>query len=124
MSTSKAWRARLPRIREDQLAYLEQWARDNCALHMVFRESAGTVLLGLDARQRTAASFARTLRSAFNKRAIDTRGLRGHWLRLVTVQELLLLIAGGGDGPSSRRPQDDQRPEPPEDEGTRVITLF
>ena len=119
MSTSKAWRARLPRIREDQLAYLEQWARDNCALHLVLREPSGNVLLGLDARQRTAASFARTLRSAFKKRAIDTRGLRGHWLRLSTVREVLLAYGDGNPGRASQ-------PAPAslaDDADTRVVRL-
>ena len=112
MWTSKAWRARLPNLREDQLAHVERWARDNCALHAMVQDEAGrTILLGLDARPRTAASFSRTLRSVFKKRAIDTHALHGHWLRLVTVSELLPLVADGG----VRAARDDARHEPPDD---------
>ena len=56
-------------------------------------------MMGLDARPRTAASFARTLRSVFKRRAMDTQSLQGHWLRLSTVREVLLAVgddAGGG----------------------------
>ena len=55
-------------------------------------------MLGLDARPRTAASFARTLRSVFKRRAMDTRCLQGHWLMLSTVREVLLAV---GDDPGS-----------------------
>ncbi len=121
MWTSKAWRARLPHLREDQLTYVERWARDNCALHATVTDESGrTVLLGLDARPRTAVSFARTLRSVFKKRAIDTHGLQGHWLRLVSVKELLPLVAEG----SAQVLRENVRQEPQDDQDTRVVRLF
>ena len=121
MLTSKAWRARLPNLRDDQLTHIEKWASDFCALHCIFQDEAGrTVLLGLDARRRTAASFSRTLRSVFKARAIDTRGLCGNWLRLVSVKELLLVVNGG----SARAPREDAQTEPHDDEEARVIRLF
>ena len=99
--------------------YVERWARDNCALHATVTDESGrTVLLGLDARPRTAASFSRSLRSAFKKRAIDTHGLQGHWLRLITVNELLPLVGEGG----ARAAREDI--EPPDGGDTRVVRLF
>ena len=54
-------------------------------------------MMGLDARPRTAASFARTLRSVFKNRAIDTQNLQGHWLRLSTAREVLLAVSDEAD---------------------------
>ncbi len=127
MATSKAWRAVLPRLREDQLASLENWARNNCALHAMMQDDRGrTILLGLDSRPRTAASFARTLRSVYHNRAIDTGSLYGSWLRLLTVREVLLAVCGSlGSGivPDSET-RADQTTAEEEDDGTRLVRLY
>ena len=122
--TSKAWRAVLPRsIREDQLANLERWAKENCALHKIIQDQGRAIMMGLDARPRTAASFARTLRSVFKRRAIDTRCLQGHWLRLSTVREVLLAVADdAGGGPAFSSGVTPAMQAPNEDE--RVIQLY
>ena len=124
--TSKAWRAILPNnLREDQLAGLERWAKDNCALHRILSDHGRTIMLGLDARPRTAASFSRTLRSLFKRRAMDTRSLQGHWLRLSTVREVLLAVgddAGSGLAFSSGVTQGKQTL--PNEADERVIQLY
>ena len=128
MATSKAWRAVLPRLREDQLASLEIWARNNCAIHATMQDDRGrTILLGLDSKPRTAASFARTLRSVYHNRAINTSSLCGSWLRLLTVREVLLAAygaLGSGAAPDSETRAARTTAEKEEDDGTRLVRLY
>ena len=112
-------------MREDQLANLERWAKENCALHRIIKDQGRTIMMGLDARPRTAASFARTLRSVFKRRAIDTRCLQGHWLRLSTVREVLLAVADdAGGGPTFSSGVTPAMQAPPNEDDERVIQLY
>ena len=90
----------LPRLCEDQLASLEQWARNSCALYAMMRDDRGRmVLLLLDTRPRTAASFAQTLRSVYRNRGIDTCSLHvvgaGGNLRIKRLGHLGWVWPGG-----------------------------
>ena len=83
MRESKAFRCVLPPMREDQLNNLRCWAQHSCALSTVFRAADhGVVLVGLKDAFRTAASYARTVRTALRRLCIDVR-LRGHWCSTV-----------------------------------------
>ena len=90
MEVSKAFRAKLPALRADQLEHLRRWSDKNCAHAVLFRDSGGRcVLMALRDRSRTAASHSRTVRAALRLMAIDDGPLRGKWLHLVTPQEAL-----------------------------------
>ncbi len=91
MDISKAFRATLPALRDDQVEHLRRWSVNNCAHALLFRESSAVgplsgrvVLMALRDRPRTAASHARTVRAALRRRGIDDTRLRGKWLHLIT----------------------------------------
>ena len=87
--TSKAFRATLPRLRDDQLRHLRGWADRHCAQSVVFTDERGAaVLLALKDQPRSSASFARTVRTFLRRVAIDVP-LRGRWLELVSAREVL-----------------------------------
>ena len=99
MEASKAFRARLL-LDDAHVAVLQSWAAHNFALTTAFRSSHGRsiILVALTDRARTAASFARTLRSVLKRMAVPTlRAMRGHWVTLLTAQEALSLCTGGSD---------------------------
>ena len=120
---SKAWRAALPlSLRDDQLAHLERWASLHTAIHVRVRDEQGrTFLWGLDSKPRSAASHARTLRSVFKKYAIDCRLLQGHWLKLVTLAEILSLACGEE---RRRDPARNLSEEEPLSEDVRLVRLY
>ena len=94
---SKAFRCVLPRMRDDQIRYLQRWASAECAMSALFGNGSGKiVLVALRDKERNAASFCRTLRATLRKYAISDRALRGTWLNLITPAEALQLCSGGG----------------------------
>ena len=123
MSMSKGWRAALPRsLRDGRLAHLERWASLHTAIHVRVRDEQGrTFLWGLDSKPRSAASHARTLRSVFKKYAIDCRLLQGHWLKLVSLAEILSLACGEEH---RRGPNQSLSEEEPPSEDVRLVRLY
>ena len=129
MATSKAWRATLPSsLRPEQLLHIDAWAQNHCACHAVLKDERGrSVLMALHSNRRTAASFARALRTAFRRMAIDDSGLLGHWLRLVTAREVLLAVCDvSGSSAAPLPPLETVAQETKEgvDEEARVIRLY
>ena len=94
--TSKAFRASIGRLRDHEIKLLHRWAIQHCAMSAVLCGSKGTiVLVALKDTARTAASFARTLRSAMRNLGIPTsKSLAGHWCHLISEQECLVLCTG------------------------------
>ena len=92
-ATSKAFRARIGKLSDHDIDLLHRWASQHCALSSVLRGDKGSiVLVGLKDLRRTAASFARTIRTAMRALAIPTLNtLRGHWCHLITEAECILL---------------------------------
>ncbi len=125
MTATKGFRATLPRgLREDQLANIERWAKDNCACHKLMEDDSGRkVLVGLQSKPRTASSFARTLRTVLMRRGIDTTRLQGHWLHGVSTREALLAACGAlGDGTPCARTHEEETVAP--DRDTRTVRLY
>ena len=121
MELSKAFRAKLPALRADQLEHLRRWSDNNCAHAVLFRDSSGRcVLMALRDRPRTAASHSRTVRAALQNRGIDDRGLRGKWLHLITPTEVLAM---GSTDSGQRTLPDPRAPDAIEDEDIRIVTL-
>ena len=121
MEVSKAFRAKLPGLRADQLEHLRRWSDNNCAHAVLFRDSSGRcVLMALRDRPRTAASHSRTVRAALQNRGIDDRGLRGKWLHLITPTEVLAM---GSTDSGQRTLPDPRAPDAIEDEDIRIVTL-
>ena len=114
--TSKAFRATLPRLRDDQLRHLRGWADRHCAQSVVFTDERGAaVLLALKDQPRSSASFSRTVRTFLRRAAIDVP-LRGRWLQLVSEREVLTAA-------QQCEQQDRQAPRNAEEDGDRVICL-
>lgn len=128
MAATKAFRAVLPRgLRQDQVEHVERWARNNCAMYCLLDGDSGRkVLIGLQSRPRIAASYARTLRTALNRMAIETSGLHGHWLRVISVQEALLATCGalGVQTPGAHAQQEGGSQETNDDVETCVVRLY
>ena len=121
MELSKAFRAKLPGLRADQLEHLRRWSDNNCAHAVLFRDSSGRcVLMALRDRPRTAASHSRTVRAALQNRGIDDRGLRGKWLHLITPTEVLAM---GSTDSGQRTLPDPRAPDAIEDEDIRIVML-
>ena len=90
-ATSKAFRAKLNLAEHDALK-LQLWAKRNCAISDTFvGPRRAIILIALKDRPRSAASFARSIRSALNNMAIPTSCLNGHWVTLITEEEALKL---------------------------------
>ena len=118
MDISKAFRATLPALRDDQVEHLRRWSVNNCAHAVLFRESSavgplsgGVVLMALRDRPRTAASHARTVRAAWRRRGIDDTRLRGKWLHLITPPEVLAMGPVDGAQRDARAADGPQRDE-------------
>ena len=114
MEVSKAFRAKF-QLGDEQTLRLQRWAATNFALSSIFRSARSTVLVGLTDRTRTAASFARKLRTAMKRMALptDKRTLRGHWVSLLSASEAVTLCtAACGDVvaaiPASNAPKPNQ----------------
>lgn len=122
MEVSKAFRAKLPALRADQLEHLRRWSDYNCAHAVLFRDTSGRcVLMALRDRPRTAASHSRTVRAALRLMAIDDSHLRGRWLILVTPPEVLAM---GSTSSGQRMASDPRAPDAIEDEeDIRIVTL-
>ena len=123
MDISKAFRATLPALRDDQVEHLRRWSVNNCAHTLLFREisavgplSGRVVLMALRDRPRTAASHARTVRAALRRRGVDDTRLRGKWLHLITPPEVLAM--GPVDG-AQRDARATDGPQRDEDAATR-----
>ena len=121
-ASAKAFRAVLPRgLRQDQVDHVERWARNNCACHCLTDDDSGRkLLIGLQSRPRTAASYARTLRAALKGMAIETSSLQGHWVRVLSVREALLATRSAPGAQAAG--EHAERGE--EEDGTRVVRLF
>ena len=114
--TSKAFRATLPGLRDDQLRHLRGWADRHCAQSVVFTDERGAaVLLALKDQPRSSASFSRTVRTFLRRAAIDVP-LRGRWLQLVSEREVITAA-------QQCEQQDRQAPRNAEEDGDRVICL-
>ena len=106
---------------------LRCWAEQTCAMSTVFQDGRGVVLVALKDAPRSSASFARTVRTAFRRRGINTP-LRGHWCTLTTVREALAVV---GDGQANTiRPDDAEAPSAAraahphgDDTDVRVVSL-
>ena len=87
--TSKAFRATIGKLTDEQISLIHRWALRTCALCSVLRGSRGSiVLVGLKDTCRSAASFARTIRTAMRGLAIPTsKTLVGHWCHIITQAE-------------------------------------
>ncbi len=95
MQVSKAFRCTLPGLRDDQVSNLRRWADLHCAQSSVFKGDVGNVVLvGLKDELRTSASFARTVRTALHRMAINAP-LRGRWCTLITAREVLAVASAG-----------------------------
>ena len=118
--TSKAFRATFsPAMRDDQLGHLRRWAEEHCARAVLFRdEHRAVVLLALRDKCRSGASFARTLRTALRRLAIDVP-LRGRWVSLVSAREVLAQHDGGDVAAA----QVDARPQDACDLDIKVVLL-
>ena len=84
------------KLTDEHTARLQAWARNNFALHSMFRSNSNVVILvALTDKPRRAASFARTLRAAMQRLALptDARTLQGHWVHLLSEAEVLTLCA-------------------------------
>ena len=130
MATSKAWRATLPSsLRPEQLQHIDTWAQNHCACHEMLKDERGRfVLMALHSNRRTAPSYARSLRTAFRRMAIDTSSLLGHWLRLVTVREVLLAvcdaIGSNGAAPQPGTSAQEGTKTADDDDDTRLVRLY
>ncbi len=78
--TSKAFRAVLPRLRDDELERLRAWSAANCAAAAVFREADCVIWLASKERARSREAFLRSVRGVLKRLAIDVSKLRGRWL--------------------------------------------
>ena len=95
----------------------------HCAQSTVFRNPNGSVVLvGLKDELRTSASFARTIRTALRRMAIDVP-LRGRWLTLTTPREVLavvddcsLVVVGRAEDPPMTAPRSD--------DDVRIVALY
>ncbi len=95
MQVSKAFRCTIPGLRDDQAGNLRRWAELHCAQSAVFRDDRGSVVLvGLKDELRSSASFARTVRTALRRMAINAP-LRGRWCTLITAREVLAVVSDG-----------------------------
>ena len=122
MEVSKAFRARLPALRADQLEHLRRWSDNNRAHAVLFRDSSGRcVLMALRDRPRTAASHSRTVRAAMRLLAVDDSRLRGKWLHLVTAPEVLAM--GGATGGGERIALASRASDAIEEGDVRVVAL-
>ena len=130
MATSKAWRATLPSsLRPEQLQHIDTWAQNHCGCHAMLKDERGrSVLMALHSNRRTAPSYARTLRTAFKRMAIDNSSLLGHWLRLVTVREVLLAvcdaIGSNSAAPPGTSAQEEDAKTGDDDDDTRLVRLY
>ena len=96
-STSKAFRAKFE-LQDHEVPILQRWASMSCALHTCFRSDRGTtVLVALRSTPQTSASFARTIRNAFRRCGVSTAGLRGHWLFLISPEEVISVCVGNAE---------------------------
>ena len=120
MELSKAFRAKLPVLRADQLEHLRRWSDYNCAHAVLFNNSGRYVLMALRDRPRTAASHARTVRTALRLMAIDDSHLRGKWLHLITPPEVLAM---GARDSGQRIAPDAHAPDAIEEGDVRVVAL-
>ena len=72
-ATSKAFRASILRLTDHQINLLHRWAVNHCAVCSVLAGPTETmILVCLKDQRRTAASFARTIRSATRSLAVPT----------------------------------------------------
>ena len=95
MHVSKALRCTIPGLRKDEADDLRRWAELHCAQSALSRNPNGTVVLVcLKDELRTSASFARTVRTALRRMAIDVP-LRGRWLTLTTAREVFAVVNDG-----------------------------
>ena len=119
---SKAFRASIPGLREDQLHNLQRWAHGHCSLSAFFRDELGaTIFLALKDQPRSSASFARSVRSVLRRLAIDVP-LRGQWVRFISAREVL--VAAQQPAPLSCGQQDHQASlQNAEEDGDKVIHL-
>ena len=127
MRVSKAFRCTIPSLRDDQLNNLRLWAERRCAQSALFMDEQGSVVfVALKDEFRTSASFARTVRTALRRMAVDDVRLRGKWLHLVMAREVLAMCeqygalnAHGGRSAATGREvtADDER------DGVKVVTL-
>ena len=78
--------------------------------------------MALHSNRRTAPSYARSLRTAFRRMAIDTSSLLGHWLRLVTVREVLLAVCDAIGSNGAAPPEDAKTGD--DDDDTRLVRLY
>ena len=129
MEVSKAFRAKF-QLGDEQTLRLQRWAATNFALSSIFRSARSTVLVGLTDRTRTAASFARKLRTAMQRMALptDKRTLRGHWVTLLSASEAVTLCTVASDDvvaamPASNAPKPNQAATAPSDSEVRLIPL-
>ena len=96
-SSSKAFRATFSAgLPQHQIENISRWAETNLACSAVFRDDARRpILLGLQSRSRTTASFSRMLRTALQRMAINVP--RGHFVKLASRSEVLAMVCAGGD---------------------------
>ena len=115
-SSSKAFRATFSAgLPQHQIENISRWAETNLACSAVFRDDARRpILLGLQSRSRTAASFSRMLRTALQRMAINVP--RGHFVKLASRSEVLAMVCRAGHS-AANAPTESQS----DDEDVRVI---
>ncbi len=118
MQVSKAFRCTIPGLRDDQASNIRRWAELHCAQSAVLQNDQGglVVLVGLKDELRTSASFARTVRTALRRMAINAP-LRGRWCTLITAREVLAVVSDGATAVGRRGAGMDSRAaDPAEDD--------
>ena len=117
--TSKAFRAVLPRLADDEFERLRAWSAENCAAATVFRESECVVWLASQERARSREAFLRSVRGVLKCLAIDVTRLRGRWL--VLAEDSVVRAE------AARRATAQPKPPPPchlgDGDSERVIVL-
>ena len=93
-TASKAFRAELPALREEELERLRAWSAQNCAASVLLRESDCVVWLGARERPKTREGFLRSIRATLKGLGIDTRLIKGKWVALTTEEIVRSEVAG------------------------------
>ena len=90
LAHAKAYAATLPKLRGEELARLETWARDSCWRSALAPERRHTIWVAIRERTRSKAMWTRHVLHVLAALSIDTRPLiseAGDWLHLCTIAD-------------------------------------
>ena len=124
MNQAKSARVELNGIRDDEVARLENWSRQNCAVAACIRDGARITWLQTRERARDKQAWMRSVRHTLKRLAIDTTCLKGrNWLAFtseeVVRQDATDLLGARDQHPSAESDeiQDDA------DDDARLVAL-